>query len=427
MLKLYTLLTTLAAGPLSMLLKRRLARGKEEASRIDERKGVTTKARPDGPILWIHAASVGESQSALILIDTLLKYNPQLNILVTTGTLTSAHLMNKNLPARAFHQFYPLDHPKWVKRFLDYWRPDGVFWMESELWPNMLIDIKRRNIPAALINARLSDTSFKNWSLIKRNARDLLSTFNIILAQTKENELNFKSLGAKSTVTTDNLKYSAAPLPVNDNDLKILSKHLKNRTLWLYASTHKGEEERAARIHKSLCAQFPDLLTIIVPRHPDRRADIVQSLSALDVKTMLRGEHKAMPDEDIDVYIADTLGELGLFYRLCPIACIGRSFSDDGGGGHNPIEAAQLGCAVLHGPNIQYQQEIYDEMNAAGAALCVNCEDELTNTLQALLCTPEKLEKQQEIGLKFANNKNQVIDRVMIALGSTLAKAGLSS
>ncbi len=406
----YKALTKLSTPLLIAILSKRLKAGKELPKRAEEKRAITNKTRPSGELIWIHAASIGEAQSTLIVIDKLLEQNKNLNILVTTGTVTSAQIMADRLPSQAFHQFYPLDHPKWVSRFLDHWKPDSVIWMESELWPNMLHEVKHRNIPAILINARISDKSFKSWRKLKPLAKSTLSAFDKILCQTEQDSKYFDALGAKNVTVTDNLKYSATKLTYDKEKLESL---VTNRPIWLYASTHKGEEELACKAHINLKKQFPNLLTIIVPRHPERRDEIKDTCQKFDLNIKFRGGKKKLPEDNDDIYIADTLGELGLFYRLSPIACIGRSFSDDGGGGHNPIEPAQLGCAVIHGKNVQNLQAIFDEMNAANAAICIENPSDLSLVISTLLSNNDKMLGLQNAGKQYAQKKSHVIDKVM--------------
>jgi 3-deoxy-D-manno-octulosonic-acid transferase len=422
MFEIYRLCLRLGAPFLHTLLDKRTRKGKEDPERLQERKGKPGKPRPPGPLVWVHAASVGEAQSTLILIDNILKLKNNINVLVTTGTVTSARMMSQKLPARAFHQFYPVDHPDWVKGFLDHWRPELVLWMESEIWPCMLQEIKKRDIPAALINARLSAKSARLWKLLPGPARQLLSAFSSILAQTQEDAAHYAALGAKHIHVTDNLKYSAKPLPVDETDFKNLQGYLRDRPVWVYASSHKGEEALACRVHQILQAAIPELMTIIIPRHIQRGAEIRSICQSYSLKAAQREAEKFLPVDDTDIYIADTMGELGLFYRLAPVACIGRSFSDDGGGGHNPIEAAQLNCAVLHGPNVQYQKQIFREMDEAGAALEVRDEKELTDYLRRMLTDRAYLEQQQRAAFAFAKDKEVVIERVIKALTPLLQK-----
>lgn len=413
MLPLYKAITALSAPFLALLLKYRVSIGKEDKNRLSERMGETAMPRPAGQLIWIHAASVGEAQSALILIARIHQIQPNVNFLVTSGTLTSANLMAKRLPPNAAHQFYPLDHPKWVKRFLNHWKPDLALWMESELWPNMLLTLKDKKIPAVLINARLSDKSYKRWKLLHGTIQKILSSFSLIMTQTDKDAERYKSLGAEQVFVTDNLKYSAAPLPYNETDLSKLQNAIGDRKIWLYASTHDGEESLACWLHKNLKQTHSNLLTIIVPRHPERRNDIEKECKSAGLSVSMRGENKNLPNDKTDIYIADTLGELGLFYRLSPIAMIGRSFSNDGGGGHNPIEAAQLDCAVLTGPNVQYQTEIFETMIAKRAAEQMTDKIALKDKLNLLLTDVIARQKMLDAATNFANSKNHIVDIVI--------------
>lgn len=414
MLDLYKKITAKAEKLLNKLLELRLKRGKEDVSRLDERRGVTHMARPENtPLIWLHAASVGEAQSTLILITHLSKEIPNAQFLVTSGTVTSARLMAERLPKNAFHQFYPIDHPQWVENFLNHWKPNLILWMESELWPNMLRAIKARNIPTILVNARLSNKSFYIWRIFSGTAKKLLSTFDVILTQTKTDESHFKKLGGSQVITTDNIKYSAAPLPYHKAELEALQKAIHKRPCWVYASTHDGEEILAGKIHSALTQKFPDLLTIIVPRHPERRHDIEKICTLMKRPYVFRGEEKQIPKEDTQLYIVDTMGELGLFYKLTNIALIGRSFSNDGGGGHNPIEAAQLDCAVLTGPNIQFQKQLFAEMFAVNAAHQMEDKTHLLTTLRKLLGDEDLLQTAMKKATEFSKTKTNVIHRVM--------------
>lgn len=424
MLGIYKQLMRRAAPALGWVLKTREAAGKEDPARVGERQGIPGRARPPGPLLWIHAASVGEAQSALILVDALLKAKPDASILVTTGTVTSAALMAQRLPGpRAFHQYIPVDHPQWTARFLDYWTPDAAFWMESELWPNILSGIRARNIPAALINARMSDRSYARWKWLSGAAGELVSTFDIILTQTDKDAKRYSALGGKNVTVTDNLKYSAEMLPADDMELRRLKSF---RPKWVYASTHAGEESLACRVHAALKNKIPGLLTIIIPRHPHRRAEVVAEVEKSGLSYTLRTDAHHPPRETDDVYIVDTLGELGLFYRLSPVAMIGRSFSADGGGGHNPIEAAQLNCAILTGPHVQFQQDIFTTLFNAGAAEQVMDENDLTHAIHSLLTHEHECRALQKNALMLAAQKTGVMARVMAGLSPMLQAIGKS-
>lgn len=422
-LKLYRWITGRSEGRLQKLLQKRLSQGKEDPDRLWERLGRSKRARPPGPLVWVHAASVGEAQSALILIENILLKNANCHVLLTSGTRTSAESVGQKLSHRAFHQYIPLDHPIWVSHFLNHWRPDLALWMESELWPNMILELKARGIKAALLNARLSDRSFKRWQWFPKSAAYLLETFSAVLAQTALDYSRYRELGARWALVTDNLKYSARPLPADEATLKLMAAKTAGRMLWVYASTHAGEEEIACRLHGILKNNHPDLLTIIVPRHPARGEEIEALCRAQNLITQRRSlEPTGTPEPETDIYIADTLGELGLFYRIAPIACIGRSFSRDGGGGHNPLEAAQLGCAVLHGPYVQNQQDIFDEMKKADASLELSDERHFLSVLSDLFERPEYRAHMQKKASAFATTKTGVIGRVMEALKPLLDK-----
>ena len=416
MLSFYRYITNKSESVLERLLSARLEKGKEVSERINERKGIASLKRPEGSLFWVHGASVGEAQSALILVQRLIDQYPNIDVLITTGTKTSAEFLKTRLPARCIHQFYPLDHPDWVERFLDHWKPNAVFWMESELWPNMLMSLQKRNVASALVNARLSEKSFKLWSLIKGQANALLKGFDVILAQTQQSQERFKKLGLTHVLLSDNIKYSAKPLSYNDDDLKQLSAYIGQRPVWLYSSTHAGEEELACTTHEILKLTHPDILTIIVPRHPERGESILRMVKERGLRSRQRSLDTTMPEYDDDIYLADTLGELGLFYRLTPVACIGRSFSDDGGGGHNPIEAAQLNCGVLHGPHVQFQKELFDEMHQSNAAIEVSKKEQLSKVLLDLLPSSDRLQNLQEAGYHFAKTKTNVVESVMTDL-----------
>jgi 3-deoxy-D-manno-octulosonic-acid transferase len=422
MLPLYNLIArTIGSAIYPIALNQRAQIGKEDKDRLNEKKGIPSLPRPDGTLYWIHGASVGEAQSALILIKRLLQQNPNAHILVTTGTFTSANYLENRLPERCFHQYYPWDHPKWVSRFLDHWNPNAAFWIESEIWPAMLMAIQTRNIPAALINARLSEKTANTWAIAKASFAKMIRAFDIILTQNETATRRFRLLEVKNIITCDNIKYSAAPLPCNPDDLNALKIAIGNRPTWLYASTHAGEEELAANIHQHLKKTVPDILTVIVPRHPARTADILKNLS--DVSITTRDDDKNLPDEKTDIYIANTMGELGLFYALSPIACIGRSFSNDGGGGHNPIEPAHYDCAILSGPSVQFQQEIFDEMVRNDAVCIVKNADELGAALLKLFQNPDDLKHLQQNAKSFATSKMHVIDDVLTHLAPVLEKA----
>lgn len=414
---LYKKTMTLGKPIIRSVLASRLKAGKEDPSRIGERSGVPSRARPSGPLMWVHVASVGESLSMLPVIRLFLDQNPSAHVLMTTVTRTAADLMESRLPARAFHQYLPVDRPKWVRRFLDHWAPDIALWAESELWPFLMAEIAKRRLPAALLNARMSPSSFRNWSRAPALAEKILSCFTVILAQTEQDKDSFTRLGGRSVVVSDNIKYCAPPLPYDAAELDALRAAVGTRPVWLYASTHQGEEELALSAHRALSAHMPDLLTLIAPRHPERGPEIARFIKedAPDIPVSLRSDD-SLPASSCGIFVIDRLGELGLFYRLAPIVCMGRSFSDDGGGGHNPLEPALLDCAILHGPHVQNQQQIFDDMARAGACLPLDRKPELAPALQSLLSDPSRCAAFQEKARDFAHRKANVLEHVVVEL-----------
>ena len=275
----YNILMRVSTPFLQRYLQKRARAGKEDPARSAERRGVADTARPAGKLVWFHAASVGESLSLLSLIAQTRKSYPAVHVLVTTGTVTSAKLMAERLPQGAIHQYVPVDHPVWVARFLDHWQPDLALWAESELWPNLLRSVQARNIPAVLLNARMSKASFRTWSRVKGTAARLLSTFDLCLAQNTAEADRLRKLGAKHVKVSANLKYAAAPLPFDADALADMRAQIATRPVILWASTHAGEEAMAMRVHQALSPQAADLLTIVVPRHPVRGAEITADLT----------------------------------------------------------------------------------------------------------------------------------------------------
>jgi 3-deoxy-D-manno-octulosonic-acid transferase len=407
------------------LLNQRMKIGKEDPERIRERYGMASLPRPNGPLMWVHVASVGEAQSMLRLIDLFLAQNPSASTLVTSITRTSAALLQQRLPPRAFHQYLPVDRPKWVARFLDHWRPDLALWAESELWPGILSEADQRHLPIALINARMSPKSFKNWSRAKGFSKKILSAFTVILTQTEQDRQSYIALGGRSVMSVGNIKFASPSLPVNAEDLAALRQATARRPLWLYASTHEGEEELAAETHIALRDAFPNLLTIVVPRHPERSVSILSVLEPYRLTISSRGQNKILPPPETDIYLADTLGELGLFYALSPISCIGRSFSKDGGGGHNPLEAAQLKSAVLHGPATQNLNDIFVPMDSCGAALKLESPTALAPALHLFLSDKEALKKLSETGYTYSKGQEQILSKVIEECEPLFLMAGL--
>ena len=354
----------------------------------------------------------------LSLIDRLLVERPTLNILVTTGTVTSARLLATRLPgARAWHQYVPVDRPAYVRRFLDYWRPDLGIWVESELWPNLVSEAERRQIPLLLLNARMSLRSFHAWQRLPGLIRPLLAAFELCLAQDAAQAERLGQLGAGGAMTVGDLKSAAPPLPVDTTELARLAAATAGRPLWLAASTHEGEEEAAADAHCALAPARPGFLTIIVPRHPVRAGTIAERLARRGLAVTRRSQGEAVTP-GTQVYLADTLGELGLFYRLAGIAFIGGSLVPMGG--HNPLEAALLDCAILHGPDMSNCRSVASALSGAGAAITVGDASALAAGVGRLLDEPLERAARAAAAATVAAENQAVLDAVLDRIGPWL-------
>ena len=379
----YHAATDLAAPLLRRHVARRVAAGKEERARLDERFGIASLERPAGRLAWLHGASVGETQSLLALIETLRAREPGLHFLVTSGTVTSARLLAQRQGANILHQYLPLDRRAWAARFLDHWRPDFALWVESEFWPNLLNAARARGIPLALVNGRLSAKSAARWRWAPSLIRPVVEDFRVVLAQDEVQAQRLAALGARAPQALGNLKFAAAPLAADAAGLSALQAATTGRDVWLAASTHPGEEAIFAAAHRSLKARWPRLLTVIAPRHAERGAAIAGELRADGFSLARRSQSEAI-DPATDIYLADTLGELGLFYRLAKVVFVAGSYRWQG---HNPIEPALLGSAVASGPNVANFHDVFERMRKAGA-VTIASEADLTEVIDRLLADP---------------------------------------
>jgi len=418
LLKLYAGLGWAMPPVARWVLARRKARGKEHAGRLAERMGHPRRARPDGPLIWLHAASVGEANSVLPLIDRVLAKASLAHVMVTTGTVTSARVMEERLPSRAHHQFIPVDCPAWVERFLDGTQPDLALWVESEIWPNLLQRTARRRIPMVLVNGRLSAQSFARWQRWPRTIRRLLGAFNLVLAQSDAHAERFRALGAAAVDAPGNLKLATPPLPADPAALEALKIAVGDRPVWLGSSTHPGEEDQLAAAHQTVRDQHGDALLVVVPRHPERGPEIAALLQEAGWTVARRSAGDAITD-DTAIYVADTLGELGLLYRLAPIAYVGGSLVPHGG--QNLIEAAQLDCAILHGPHVDNFAEIAGLLDEASGARTVESPAALAAAVLALLDEPAARNDMARNAETVAQDRADVLDRVMDHLAPYLA------
>jgi len=382
-LRAYRLLSAAATPFMPLLLARRLKHGKEHRARLSERRGDAGIERPDGTLIWLHAASVGELASVLPLIERISSRG--FAMLVTTGTVTSGGLAEQRLPRGVIHQFVPFDVPRFVRRFLGHWQPDLALFVESDLWPNIVIEASQRGVPIILVNGRLSENSFRRWKYLEGSIGNLLHRFDLCLASTPGDAERLSELGAPRVITTGNLKLDVPAPSADPAQLARLVDAIGGRPVIAAASTHAGEEDIVIEAHQRLRTHFPRLLTLIAPRHPERGASIGALVGGAGLNGRLRSLGE-LPDAATDIYVADTMGELGLIYRVAPVVFIGGSLVEHGG--QNPIEAAKLGAAILHGPHVRNFSEIYAALDNAHGAELVTDVGRLTAGFGAWLGNP---------------------------------------
>ena len=404
-------------APLSgLFLWRRAQRGKEDPHRLGERRGIASLPRPEGRLAWLHGASVGEGLALLPLVQRLVAKG--FHVLVTSGTVTSSRILAQRLPSGASHQFVPLDAPRFIESFLDHWRPDLFLLAESEIWPNTICAVHRRNIPITMVNARLSPRSFARWRRLPGFISSLLCKVDLCLAQSQDDAARLMQLGAPRVTAVGNLKYDVDAPPADPARLAILSRQIGQRPIWIAASTHAGEEALAFRVHKILAPQFPGLLTVLAPRHAERGAEIAQAALAAGLAVAQRSLAEPIGPET-QIYVGDTMGELGLYYRLSSIIFVGKSLV--GQGGQNPIEPAKLGSAILHGPYVGNFIDVYAALDAQGGAIPVKDADALARALKALFTDPSLLRRTAEASREIVGGLGGASDKIMQALEHYIA------
>jgi len=410
---LYRLGWILLSPVLVLLFAFRYLKGKEDPKRFKERLGIAGCPRPDGRLIWMHGASVGECLSMLPLIQKLLEEDKNLNIMVTSGTVTSANLMKKRLPKRAFHHYFPIDFMGFTTRLIKHFKPDAVFWFESEFWPNALYAFKKENIPLILLNGRISDKSFKRWQKLPFVIKPLLSCFNLTFGQSPENEERLKKLGSPATACVGNIKCAAPASPYSKEELTKLQKQIGNRLCWCGASTHNNEEEMMADIHLHLKNDFPNLLTICVPRHPDR-ADKLQDMFEKKGLSVARRSKGQSIKADTQIYLADTIGEMGLLYQLAPLVFVGGSLIKFGG--QNMLEPMYWGKVVFVGPYAFNFRSFMSEGKKQKALREVPNAPALQEQIRYFLMHPDDTRKIAERAHKMAVSQMAVLDRLYQSL-----------
>ena len=381
----FYLLSSLLSPLVRILVWYRVSKGLEERNRVRERYGYASIVRPTGSLVWVHAASVGETVSIVPLIKAYKNTYPDQTILLTTTTITARTIAQQRLTGFCIHQFVPFDVGPWVDRFLNHWKPSLSVFVESELWPTLIQRTYRRKIPLILLNARLSDKSYKRWLRFPFMAKYLLTRFNLCLAQSPTTAERLKNLGASNVKTMANLKFAAEGLPYDDQKFEKLKRLFQGRPLWVATSTHAGEEEIVLKVHQRLQKEFPNLLTILVPRHPLRIDKVEKMCEDLQLSSV---RHSTFNEQsDFQIYLGDTIGELGLFFALSRIVLMGGSVVPIGG--HNPIEPAISGCAVLWGP---YMHNFKDVCQVLGeSCYSVDTPEKLEETLKHFLQNPDKV------------------------------------
>ncbi|WP_152044653.1 lipid IV(A) 3-deoxy-D-manno-octulosonic acid transferase [Aureimonas psammosilenae] len=363
----------------------RATRGKEEPTRRRERYGFPSIERPnEGPMVWVHAASVGESNAVIPLVREIVA--ERIAVVMTTGTVTSAGIVRERLGDSVVHQYVPLDLKPSVQRFLDHWRPDLAIVAESEIWPTTMVELQTRRIPQVLVNARLSDRSFRRWKAAPSIAEALLENLSQVVAQSEIDAERFHVLGARSVTVAGNLKAEAGPPPFDPAALAEIRRAIGRRPVWAAVSTHPGEEKAAADVHRALRLTRSDLLTIVVPRHVERGDALAAEFATRGLKVARRSLGQ-MPAGDTDIFLGDTIGEMGLYLGLTEIAFVGRSLAAHGG--QNPLEAAMVGTAIVSGRFVQNFRDIYLQLLRAGGARLVKNEEDLRDLVGELLDKPD--------------------------------------
>ncbi|MBP5698955.1 MAG: 3-deoxy-D-manno-octulosonic acid transferase [Alphaproteobacteria bacterium] len=400
-------------------IRKRRRIGKEHPTRFNERLGIYTYPRPEGKLLWFHGASVGEAISMLPLIDKLLKEDEQLFIMVTTGTLTSAEIMAKRLPERAFHQFVPFDVPRYAKRLLNHFKPDAVLWFESEFWPSLISETAARKIPLILVNGRVSDRSFAKWKKFGFAAKEILQCFTLCLGQSEQDKERLQILGAPKTACVGNIKYAGMKLPVDEEKLKVLQNAIGNRPIFLISSTHYNEEEQLAEYLPQLKQLMENLLVIVVPRHPNRGDEVTAMFRERKFNTVQRSKAENIENKT-EVYVADTIGEMGLWYQLAPVTFVGGSLIAHGG--QNFIEPAKDHNAIILGPHMHNFTDMTERAQNYQAVIKVDNAKEVIEAAERLFANPNLMQLAQQKAYDWTQKEAQVLDGIAAALKEELKR-----
>ncbi|MBO9413857.1 MULTISPECIES: 3-deoxy-D-manno-octulosonic acid transferase [unclassified Ruegeria] len=412
---LYCSVTAVAAPFVWPAVRKKLLAADVPTLRQHERLGHASQRRPKGQLIWFHAASVGETLSVVSLIKRLGERLPSAEFLITSGTPTSAALIEKRMPPRTRHQYPPLDAGGPVKRFLNHWHPDAGIFVESEIWPQLIIEAGKRETPLALLNARLSDKSVAGWKKRPKTARFILNHFRLFLTQNDRTAQNLIHMGAPETRVQPgtNLKAMSDPLPVDQATLGDMKTQIADRPVWIASSTHAGEEQTVLAAHAELLKHWPDLLLLLIPRHPERRGDVAELIDQAGQKAAFRSANDQITPET-QVYVADTLGETGTWYALCPIVFLGGSLREIGG--HNPFEPAQAGAAVITGPGYFNFAETFAPLIETGGAIQVQSAPDLTAAITEWLSDPTALTTARKAAQSCVNTQKNALSAIVDTL-----------
>ena len=404
MLIIYRIIINLIFLLSPLILMIRLIKKKEDLKRFKEKFCLFSKSRNQGNLIWFHGASVGELQSIVPLLEKLEKNKRINNILVTSNTLSSSKVIQKFKFSKVVHQFFPIDTNYLTKKFLNYWKPSSVYFIDSEIWPNMFFNLKKKNISINLINGRITKKTFSKWSMIPSFSKKIFNKFDLCLPSSKESENYLKKLGAQNIKFIGNLKFSQSEnekIQINNN----IKKFFKSKKIWCGSSTHEGEEKICGLVHKKLNKKYKNLITILIPRHIDRIEMIQNQLIKLNLITHLHESNKKI-NTKTDIYIVNSYGKTKSFYNLCKNVFLGGSLIKHGG--QNPLEAARYGCNIIHGPNISNFKEIYKFLKTNKASIKIYNEKTMTNALNKFFLKKTSSrtihKKLKLIGQKILNN-----------------------
>ena len=395
-------------SPIIILI--RLIKKKEHPIRFKEKFTFFSKKRRAGNLIWFHGASVGELMSVIPLIEKLERKKNIKQILVTTSTLSSAKIFNKFKFKKTIHQFFPVDSNYLSERFLTYWKPNLAIFIDSEIWPNMLINLKKKSIYHILLNARITKKSFKRWRTLGTFSKNLFKSFDFTYPQNEETKNYLKHFHVKKIKKLGNLKFSESAFDSKKLINLNLKKFLHNKKYWCAASTHEGEELIIAKTHQNLQKKFTNLITIIIPRNIQRTQKIINIFSKLSLKTHLHSINEEIP-KDTQVYIVDTYGETKSFFRICKIVFLGKSLTIKGG--QNPIEPARYNCNIIHGPNVKNFHEIYALLGKNKISFKVNNQSQLIKKVNELL---KKDIRSKHIASKINIMGEKILKKTLIEL-----------